>query len=169
MALSCGIYVTSGPCGRPRRMSSETLILAGKTRCSGPKYRPKSDKMICKNAPDQSCRFIFDNPSITFDMFFRNASEPQELKNGTADHGRRVFAYSPSKITTFWGQVMSESWSGRGVKRETADNGRPQPPLGRPPAQSPAVPQPSPGRPQPPPAGCMAAGRPWPSPGRPEI
>ena len=44
----------------------------------------------------------------------------------------------------------SELRSGGGVKSETADNGRPQPPPGRPPAQSPAVPsrpQPSPSRP----------------------
>ena len=45
-------------------------------------------RMICKNAPEQSCRSIFDNPSITFGLFFGNASEPQELKNGPADHGR---------------------------------------------------------------------------------
>ena len=91
MALSCGIYVTSAGCGWLRLAAASEfpdVNLASKTLCFGAKYWPKSDKMICKNAPDQSCRSIFDNPSITFGLFFGNASEPQDLKNDLAEDGR---------------------------------------------------------------------------------
>ena len=97
MAPSCGERFNSGskqdPAGPGRARPDELRVADGIP--GTPIFKHPSNEfthfscpMICKNAPEQSCRFIFDNPSITFGLFFGNASEPQDLKNGLADDGR---------------------------------------------------------------------------------
>ena len=76
--------VAAGGCGWLPVANSEPPIFDNPSVDSATKL----GRMICKNAPDQSCRSIFDNPSITFGRKYGNAAEPQVTKNGPADDGR---------------------------------------------------------------------------------
>ncbi len=112
--------------------------------------------MICKNAPEQSCCFIFDNPSITFGMFLNYTSElPGEQTYVIVQKSLPVytqpffFVVKSLRHEPALPEILAHTPPPAGLP---APRGRPptvpRPPSTRPPpGRSPAAPRPPPDRP----------------------